>query len=81
MEHAYDSDGVGVVTVTASLDLHATLSATVSDQGTWREPLVDSQRGHGITIINSLMDEVTISTDRDATVVLMTRSTAQPVAT
>ncbi len=81
VEHAYDSDGVGVVTVTASLDFHARLHATVRDQGTWREPLVDSQRGRGITIINSLMDEVTISTDSDATVVLMTRSTAQPVAT
>lgn len=81
VEHGYGSDGVGEVRVEARLDRRAMLTATVRDRGTWREPTSDSYRGRGITIMQSLMDEVSIASEAGATVVQMSRATAEQVMT
>ncbi len=70
VEHGYRSNGIGVVEVLARCD-DKVFDATVRDRGGWREPRVDPHRGRGIAIMRSLMDNVSIASDADATVVQM----------
>jgi PAS domain S-box-containing protein len=51
------------------------LVATVRDRGSWRERR-DEHRGRGLSIIENLMDEVTVTAEADGTVVTMRRRLA-----
>jgi PAS domain S-box-containing protein len=77
IEHAY-GPGDATFDVEASFDADA-LVATVRDKGHWRERR-DAHRGRGLNIIQGLMDEVEVSTERDGTVVRMRRRLTRPRA-
>jgi PAS domain S-box-containing protein len=73
IEHAY---GPG----DATYDVEATfvdgeLVATVRDSGSWRERR-DEHRGRGLSIIETLMDDVNVAAEEDGTVVTMRRRLA-----
>jgi anti-sigma regulatory factor (Ser/Thr protein kinase) len=51
------------------------LVATVRDSGSWRERR-DEHRGRGLSIIERLMDDVTVTAEADGTVVTMRRRLA-----
>jgi serine/threonine-protein kinase RsbW len=71
LEHGYGFDGLGVTTVDALLvDGH--LRVTVRDEGRWKEPQVDTDRGRGTPIMHTLMDEVTVEAGPTGTTVTMT---------
>ena len=72
-EHAYDFDGVGVVTVEVRVSEDGELRASISDAGRWRVPSDRSDRGHGTHIIRALMDDVSIKSRSGGTVVRMQR--------
>lgn len=77
-EHAYGFDHVGTVRVSVESGPDG-IRASVADDGTWREPAAESDRGRGTTIIRALMDDVSIETDGNGTVVRMRATTAPPV--
>jgi serine/threonine-protein kinase RsbW len=71
LEHGYGFDGLGVTTVDALLvDGH--LRVTVRDEGRWKEPRADTDRGRGTPIMHTLMDEVTVEPGPTGTTVTMT---------
>ncbi len=70
IEHAY-GPGDATFEVEARLDADE-LVATVSDRGHWRERR-DTHRGRGLSIIEGLMDQVDVTTEREGTVVRMRR--------
>jgi PAS domain S-box-containing protein len=73
MEHGYGFDGAGVTTVTAVFDVAGDreLRITVRDRGLWREPPVETDRGRGQGIIESVMDGVHLDRDPQGTTVRM----------
>jgi anti-sigma regulatory factor (Ser/Thr protein kinase) len=50
----------------------------VEDEGTWRDDLVEGDRGRGISIMRAVMDDVDIRTDRHGTVVTLRRRVHGP---
>jgi serine/threonine-protein kinase RsbW len=74
IEHAYGSDGRGVVTVMARLEDDGRLEMTVRDEGTWRDGNGDDDRGRGLLIMRAILDSVAIERDDEATVLRLTRS-------
>ena len=50
----------------------------VEDAGTWRDDLVEGDRGRGISIMRAVMDDVDIRTDRRGTVVTLRRRVHGP---
>jgi anti-sigma regulatory factor (Ser/Thr protein kinase) len=70
-EHAYAFDGTGSIRVDVHREEDGSLTASVTDEGTWREPIDDPERGRGLLIIRSLMDDVDIASDARGTVVRM----------
>jgi serine/threonine-protein kinase RsbW len=76
VEHAYGCDGVGIVTVMAQV-ADDRLEVTVRDEGAWREPRPDTDRGRGIDIMRAIMDDVTVARDAGATVVRMSQHAQQ----
>jgi serine/threonine-protein kinase RsbW len=71
LEHGYGFDGLGVTTVDALLvDGH--LRVTVRDEGRWKEPRADTDRGRGTPIMHTLMDEVSVEPGPTGTTVTMT---------
>jgi serine/threonine-protein kinase RsbW len=50
----------------------------VKDAGSWRENLVEGDRGRGISIMRAVMDDVDIRTDRRGTVVTLRRRVHGP---
>jgi len=74
IEHGYDCDGEGVVTVTVALE-DGWVDAEVRDQGTWRDGPGEGDRGRGLAIMRSIMDRLSVERDDGATVVRM----GQPV--
>ncbi len=79
VEHAYDCDGAGIVTVTAHL-LDDRVRVAIRDEGTWRERPSDSDRGRGLAIMRAIVEEVSIEREGAATVVRMAQSAAREVA-
>jgi PAS domain S-box-containing protein len=73
MEHGYAFDAAGVTTVTAVFDAAGDreLRITVRDRGLWREPPVETDRGRGQGIIESIMDGVQVDRDPEGTTVRM----------
>jgi serine/threonine-protein kinase RsbW len=80
-EHAYAFDGTGSIRVDVRREDDGTLSASVTDEGTWREPVESPERGRGIKIIRALMEDVSIVSDARGTVVHMRRPIATGVPT
>lgn len=75
VEHAYwSSRQVGIVEVSFWLDSDA-VNVKVVDSGAWRPPKTDSPfRGHGLTMMRSLIDFVSIDPSPDGTTVLLRHS-------
>jgi serine/threonine-protein kinase RsbW len=80
IEHAYGSDGRGVVTVMAQLGGDGRLEMTVRDEGTWREGNGDNDRGRGLMIMRAIVDTVAIERDEAATVLRMSRAPREPTS-
>jgi serine/threonine-protein kinase RsbW len=80
IEHAYGSDGRGVVTVMAQLGGGGRLEMTVRDEGTWREGNGDNDRGRGLMIMRAILDTVAIERDEGATVLRMSRAPREPTS-
>lgn len=76
IEHGLGIDGSGTVRVEAAVSEEA-IEIRVRDDGTWREPRQPSERGRGLTIVGSLMDDLQISRD-DGTEVRMTLRRSGP---
>jgi serine/threonine-protein kinase RsbW len=70
VEHGYESDGIGIVTVMARLD-DGLLRVSIRDEGRWRERRARDGRGRGLRIIEAIVDDVTIDRSNGATVVRM----------
>lgn len=73
IEHGYAWDGAGTVVVGARLD-EGRVRLTVRDEGEWRSPPAQGDRGRGFRLIEAVMGEVSIDRSDGATVVTMTRS-------
>jgi serine/threonine-protein kinase RsbW len=80
VEHGYGCDGVGLVTVMARA-ADDRLEVTVRDEGAWREPRRDTDRGRGIEIMRAIMDEVRVDRDGPATVIRMSQRAQQTAST
>ena len=80
VEHAYGGDGVGIVTVMACL-AGDRLEVTVRDEGAWRAPRPDSDRGRGFEIMRAIVDEVSVERDDAATVVRMSQRICEAAST
>jgi len=78
-EHAYGFDGEGLVRVAAWMEADEVV-VSVSDEGTWREPDPDSERGRGRTIMEALIRDVTIDRGDDGTRVRMSVPARQEIA-
>jgi serine/threonine-protein kinase RsbW len=78
-EHAYAFDGVGLVWVEAWV-ADGELQVSVRDEGTWREPRPDTDRGRGRTMMQALMRDVTIDSGAQGTVVQMRLPTSSEVS-
>jgi PAS domain S-box-containing protein len=77
IEHAYAADGVGMVHVGAAVygdpatDLAGSaVEVTVHDRGRWREPDPHSDRGRGLPLIRTVVDDVTIVRDGGTTITM-----------
>jgi serine/threonine-protein kinase RsbW len=73
IEHAYGSDGVGVVHVGAAVTdepAGRSLELTVHDRGMWREPDPLTDRGRGLPLIRTVVDDVTIVRDSGTTITM-----------
>ena len=71
VEHAYAFDGAGVIGVEARLGTDGELDVTIRDEGTWRDPRPDSDRGRGLPIVGAIMEDVTVRSNQRGTVVRM----------
>jgi anti-sigma regulatory factor (Ser/Thr protein kinase)/putative methionine-R-sulfoxide reductase with GAF domain len=72
VEHAYPP-------AAAHYDVQAeaegdTVVITVTDQGRWRAPQPDTDRGRGLTIMRATMDDVAVTRGPDGTRIVMRRS-------
>jgi serine/threonine-protein kinase RsbW len=77
-EHAYGFDGRGIVRVAADV-VDGRLRVLVVDEGAWREPRLETDRGRGRTMMRALMETVAIESGEHGTVVTMTTPIRQRV--
>jgi serine/threonine-protein kinase RsbW len=75
VEHAYPNGGD--VIVRARRD-HGSLLVVVQDQGHWRAPSRTDQRGRGLTVMRSLVDDVEIAPLTSGTTVFLRRLMTPP---
>ena len=62
VEHAYPSDKSGVIGLDLSIRDEGYVECRIADHGTWRVPRKsDSSRGHGLMLVEHLIDDVLIS--------------------
>ena len=76
VEHGYQGDIREFVVV--ELSLRDELHVTVRDRGRWATQVRRPERGRGQAIMRSVMDDVTIDTQRHGTVVRMRRRVREP---
>jgi anti-sigma regulatory factor (Ser/Thr protein kinase) len=69
-EHAYGFDHIGITRVECWIT-DDRLNVSVRDEGTWREPSTQTDRGRGHTIMEALMEDVCVEYRRRGTVVRM----------
>ncbi|HJP72671.1 MAG TPA: SpoIIE family protein phosphatase [Pseudonocardiaceae bacterium] len=69
-DHAYRHDELGPVIVTIARDAD-TVTASVSDQGTWRSPRQGGFGGRGLLLMEGMVDELTLMRTGRGTTVLM----------
>ncbi|AMY20220.1 MULTISPECIES: ATP-binding protein [Nocardiaceae] len=62
VEHAYSGAAPGPVSVTAT-HADSTLTLTVSDAGTWQQPIDRPLRGHGLGLLRAVADTVAVDHD------------------
>ena len=75
IEHAY---GGGSGPIRLLLEHRAgALDIAVEDQGTWRPPVPNPERGRGLDVMRAVMDETGIEHDRGGTRVLLSRRLAR----
>lgn len=74
-DHAYRHDEVGPVTVTIARD-DDSVTASVSDQGTWRSPTQGGFGGRGLLLMEGMVDELTLMRTGRGTTVHMKWSVA-----
>ncbi len=67
-EHAYCGRPSGVVALQARHD-GSTIDIDIVDHGSWRPSAADPVRGHGLGIMRSMMDDVTVTTQPSHTTV------------
>jgi serine/threonine-protein kinase RsbW len=79
VEHGYGCDGVGIVTVMARFD-DGRLELSVRDEGSWRDARSDTDRGRGLSIMQAVVDELSIEREDGATVLRMSQSARQPTS-
>jgi PAS domain S-box-containing protein len=73
IEHAYGGDPARQMMITALIS-GSCLELTVADSGQWKRSLPDrGDRGHGLRIMRTFMDEIVIEPGRSGTVVRMSR--------
>lgn len=73
IEHAYRGQREGTVSLRATAVADA-LHVTVTDSGTWKTPRPGGRRGRGITLMQGLVEDITIrSTEAGTTVHLYAR--------
>lgn len=76
-EHAPDGTGRTVQITVAARLTGDTLRFTVSDNGSWKTPAVSNgHRGHGIRLMNALVDGVDVTTTAEGTTVEMLKDLA-----
>ena len=71
MEHGYDFDGIGITTVDALYRPRGELRVTVRDEGGWKPPRPDPERGRGTPIMRTVMDDVLVDPGPSGTTVRM----------
>jgi serine/threonine-protein kinase RsbW len=76
IEHGLSFDAAQVVTVSARVDEAGGLDVEVADEGTWSAPHGDGDRGHGLRIIATIMEDVSVRSGGEGTVVRMRKHTA-----
>jgi anti-sigma regulatory factor (Ser/Thr protein kinase) len=69
-EHGAGRRPANRVHVQVQVEDAQTVVVQVKDSGRWRSPVSSPERGRGLQIIEVLMDDVAISSDRGTTVVL-----------
>ncbi|GIJ69768.1 SpoIIE family protein phosphatase [Virgisporangium ochraceum] len=72
IEHAYGADGVGEVHVSAAM-LDGSVELAVHDRGAWQDPDPQSDRGRGLALIETVVDDVTIAHDGGTTITMRRR--------
>lgn len=78
VEHGHQADGdrdgrPSPITVTAYVAGDDMVQIEVRDHGSWRVPTPNGDRGRGIGIMRSIMDEVDVRSSATGTVVVMRR--------
>lgn len=69
-EHAYPADTTGTVTLLAATCTDDTALVVISDRGCWRTPPTGrNDRGHGLTLMHKLADDVQIDHTETGTTV------------
>jgi len=75
VEHAYPNGGD--VMVSAHRD-DGSLLVVVQDSGHWRAPSRTDQRGRGLTVMSSLVDDIEIAPSASGTTVMLRCSMTAP---
>ncbi len=71
VEHAYPQDPGDLIVRASHND--GNLVVVVEDEGRWRPPRRTDQRGRGLTLMHSLMDDVEIAPSPSGTLVTLRR--------
>ena len=66
VEHAYRGTDAGEVSLEAVFDGRA-VQMTVRDDGSWRPPEPNPERGRGLIVVRAVADEVSVQPGEDGT--------------
>ena len=71
--HGHPDVSTAAITVSAHVGADDAVHIEVRDAGRWRMPTPNGERGRGIGIMRSVMDEVDVRSSTEGTVVVMRR--------
>jgi serine phosphatase RsbU (regulator of sigma subunit)/anti-sigma regulatory factor (Ser/Thr protein kinase) len=80
VEHAYDGDEPGMVTLMIEDDAEGRLHVEVADRGRWRTETPNSDRGRGTSIMAAFSDDFSRMTTAEGTTVTFTFSPSRVTA-